>query len=88
MPERILDLFAEFRNHTNMDTKADQARRTPSGAGLLGALIYFGLDPMDAAEKKEMQEAIGNGTWQGRYTRRRFSTIARRTWRRSSGCCR
>jgi DNA polymerase-1 len=68
MPERILDLFAEFRNHTNMDTKAAQVRRTPSGAGLLGALIYFGLDPMDATEKEEMQEAIGNGAWQGRYT--------------------
>ena len=23
---------------------------------------------MDATEKKEMQEAIGNGTWRGRYT--------------------
>ena len=68
MPERVLDLFAEFRNHTNMDTKADQVRRTPSGAGLLGAMVHFGLDPMDATEKKEMQEAIGNGTWQGRYT--------------------
>jgi DNA polymerase-1 len=68
MPERVLDLFAEFRNHTNMDTKVDQARRTPSGAGLLGALVYFGLDLMDAVEKKEMQEAIGSGSWRGRCT--------------------
>src|SRR6266446_327691 len=45
MPERVLDLFVEFRNHTNMGSKSDQERRTPSGAGLLGALIYFGLDP-------------------------------------------
>jgi DNA polymerase I len=68
MPERVLDLFAESRNHTNMGSKADQKRRTPSGAGLLGALIYFGLDPMDATEKKDLQEAIGSDTWRGRYT--------------------
>ena len=61
MPERILDLFIEFRNRTN-------GLPTPAGASLLGALIYFGLDAMGAAEKKEMQEAIGNGTWRGRFT--------------------
>jgi DNA polymerase-1 len=65
---RILDLFTEFRCLTNMATKADQERRTPSGAGLLGALLYFGFDPMDASKKKELQQAIGNGTWQGRFT--------------------
>jgi DNA polymerase I len=59
MPERILDLFTEFRDRTN---GLGQAAR------LLDALIYFGFDPMDAVEKKEMQEAIGNDTWQGRYT--------------------
>jgi DNA polymerase-1 len=36
MPERILDLFAEFRDRTN-------GLPTPAGAGLLGALTYFGL---------------------------------------------
>jgi DNA polymerase I len=41
MPERILDLFTEFRCHTNMASKVDQAQRTPLGAGLLGALSYF-----------------------------------------------
>jgi DNA polymerase I len=35
---------------------------------LLGGLTYFGLDVMDAAEKADLQEAIGNGTWRGRYT--------------------
>jgi DNA polymerase I len=30
-------------------------------------LTYFGLDAAGAAEKKEMQEAIGSGTWQGRF---------------------
>ena len=61
MPERILDLFVEFRNCTN-------GLPTPAGAGLLGALAYFGLDGMGAVEKKELQEAIGNGTWRGRFT--------------------
>jgi DNA polymerase-1 len=62
MPERILDLFVEFRARTN-------GLETPAGAGLLGALTYFGLHAMGAIEKKELQEAIGNGTWQGRYSR-------------------
>jgi DNA polymerase family A len=61
MPERILDLFVEFRHRTN-------GLPTPAGAGELGALIYFGLDHMDAVEKKTMQEAIGSGAWRGRYT--------------------
>ena len=61
MPERILDLFTEFRDRTN-------GLPTPAGSSLLGALTYFGLDAMGAAEKKEMQEAIGNGTWRGRFT--------------------
>jgi DNA polymerase I len=61
MPERILDLFCEFRDRTN-------GLPTPAGAGLLGALTYFGLDGMAAAEKKEIQETIGSGTWGGRYT--------------------
>ena len=60
MPERILDLFAEFRDRTNGLT-------TPAGAGLLGALTYFGLDAMGATEKKELQQAIGNGSWRGHY---------------------
>jgi len=61
MPERVLDLFVEFRNRTN-------GLPTPAGSSLLGTLAYFGLDGMAAAEKHEMQEAIGNGTWRGRHT--------------------
>jgi DNA polymerase I len=61
MPERIVDPFIEFRDRTN-------GLPVPAGSGLLGALTYFGLDAMGATEKKEMQEAIGNGTWEGRYT--------------------
>jgi len=61
VPERILDLFTEFRDRTN-------GLPTPAGAGLLGALTYFGLDAMAATEKRELQKAIGNGSWSGRYT--------------------
>jgi DNA polymerase I len=61
MPERILDPFIEFRNRTN-------GLRTPAGSSLLGALAYFGLDAIAAVEKHEMQDAIGNGTWRGRFT--------------------
>jgi hypothetical protein len=58
MPERILDLFCEFRDLTNGLT-------TPAGSGELGALVYFGLDHMDAVKKKHMQEMIGSGKWRG-----------------------
>jgi DNA polymerase I len=61
MPTRILDLFTEFRDRTN-------GLPVPGGASLLGALAYFGLDTIGTTEKKEMQEAIGGNTWQGRYT--------------------
>ena len=37
VPTRVLDLFTEFRNRTN-------GLSTPAGAGLLGALAYFGLE--------------------------------------------
>ena len=37
LPVRILDLFVEFRARTN-------GLGTPAGNGLVGALIYFGLD--------------------------------------------
>jgi DNA polymerase family A len=61
MPERILDLFTEFRDRTN-------GLPTLAGNGLLGALAYFNLDGIGATEKHELQQAIGNGSWRGRYT--------------------
>jgi DNA polymerase I len=61
MPTRILDLFVEFRHLTN-------GLNTPAGKSLLGALAYFGLDSVGTTEKKEMQEAIGAGAWQGRFS--------------------
>jgi DNA polymerase I len=57
MPERILDLFTEFRDRTNGLT-------TPAGAGLLGALTYFGIDGIGADEKDEMRSlALRGGPW-------------------------
>jgi DNA polymerase-1 len=54
MPERAVDLFAEFRCLTN-------GTRVPCGNGLLGALAYFGEDAMSAAEKKSMRDLILRG---------------------------
>ena len=54
VPERVLDLFTEFRNHTN-------GIRTENGSGLLGALAYHGLDGIGAVEKDEMRALILRG---------------------------
>ena len=54
VPERVLDLFTEFRNHTN-------GIPTVNGAGLLGALAYHGLDGIGAIEKDEMRDLILRG---------------------------
>src|SRR5215510_2467513 len=51
MPDRTLDLFTEFRAHTN-------GLDMPAGAGLLGALTYFGLDAMGATEKEGMRALV------------------------------
>jgi len=65
MPQRILDLFVEFRCHTN-------GLPLPSGSGLLGALVYFGLDSMAATEKSGMRELAIRG---GPYTPREKSAL-------------
>jgi hypothetical protein len=54
IPERILDLFTEFKNARNGLT-------TPSGFGLLGALIYYSLDTIGTGEKEEMRSLIMRG---------------------------
>lgn len=54
MPVRILDLFAEFRCISN-------GLGTPCGAGLLGALAYFGIDGIDSAEKEGMRQLAMRG---------------------------
>ena len=59
MPERVLDLFTEFRAHTN---------GTPPGYGasLLGALAFFGLDGIGAVEKNAMRAlALRGGPYSG-----------------------
>jgi hypothetical protein len=58
LPARILDLFAEFRCRT-------AGLPVPCGSGLLGALAYYGLDTLDAAEKDAMRQLALRG---GEYT--------------------
>jgi hypothetical protein len=54
VPERILDLFTEFRNLTN-------GLPTVAGSGLIGALSHHGLDSIGAAEKTEMRDLVLRG---------------------------
>jgi DNA polymerase I len=56
-PKNLLDLYAEFRCTTN-------GRATPCGRGLLGALAWYGLDSIAAAEKESMRQlALRGGPW-------------------------
>ena len=56
-PSNILDLFVEFRDRTNGLT-------TPAGAGLIGALTYFGLDNVGATDKDDMRVLVlAGGPW-------------------------
>lgn len=48
LPVFVLDLYSEFRNLTN-------GYELPSGRGLIGALVYFGLSAIDVSEKEEMR---------------------------------
>jgi hypothetical protein len=54
LPVNVLDLFTEFRNATN-------GLALPCGAGLLGALAWYGLDGIDAAEKDSMRLLVQRG---------------------------
>jgi hypothetical protein len=54
LPVRILDLCVEFKRHTcGIDV--------PCGRGLLGALAYYGIDAIAAAEKESMRELALRG---------------------------
>jgi DNA polymerase I len=53
-PANVIDLFAEFRDLTN-------GLQTPAGAGLVGALIYFGLDSIGSQEKDELRALVLRG---------------------------
>src|SRR5215510_10106584 len=54
MPANLLDLYVEFRNLSN-------GRPTPCGDGLLGALAWFGLPAIEAAQKESMQALANRG---------------------------
>ena len=54
LPAKILDLSPAFRNITN-------GRTVPQGKGLVGALIYYGLDTIGAKKKDAMRERIMQG---------------------------
>jgi hypothetical protein len=54
LPTYVLDLYVEFRNLTN-------GLELPSGRSLLGALVYHGLDGMDAVEKDYMRQLAMRG---------------------------
>jgi hypothetical protein len=55
--ELLWRIFCEFRARTN-------GLDTPAGNSLLGALTYFGLDGMGAAEKDSMRDLVlGGGPW-------------------------
>jgi DNA polymerase I len=57
VPTNILDLFVEFRNWTN-------GTEPLWGAGLLGALTWFGLDSMEVGDKEAMRQlAMRGGTY-------------------------
>jgi DNA polymerase family A len=56
-PANILDLYSEFRDRTN-------GIKLEAGSGLIGALVYFGLDSIGATEKDEMVLlALRGGPW-------------------------
>jgi hypothetical protein len=60
LPSRCLDLYAEFRNATS-------GLPVPSGSGLLGALLYHGLEAMGGAEKEAYRDlAIRGGPFTDR----------------------
>ena len=60
MPQRILDLYAEFQNHTNGHYGV------PDKPSLLIALQYFGLSGIEAVEKTNMRYiAIRGGPFTG-----------------------
>jgi DNA polymerase I len=57
LPANVLDLYVEFRNRSN-------GLETPCGRSLIGALVWYGLDAIDAAEKDAMRAlALRGGPW-------------------------
>ena len=57
-PARVLDLYVEFRNSTNL---LQQKGAKPVESGLLGALSAHSLDTIGAIEKEEMRALVLRG---------------------------
>jgi hypothetical protein len=56
-PVYVLDLFTEFRSRTN-------GLSLPNGAGLIGALTFFGIDGISITEKHDLRARIlSGGPW-------------------------
>jgi hypothetical protein len=54
LPVNVLDLYVEFRALNN-------GRPVPCGWGLIGALVYYGLDTLAGSEKETMRQLIMSG---------------------------
>lgn len=60
LPERIIDLYAEYRLHMNGQFLKGNSN------GLIGACAKFGIKAMDASEKTAMRDLIlRGGPWSG-----------------------
>ena len=59
LPNYVIDLHAEFRNE--ISGRTPPIGRDSVDARLIGAMDYYGLDRISAAEKKELQERISRG---------------------------
>ena len=58
LPLNLLDLYVEFRSRTN-------GQPTPYGAGLVGALTFYGFPTMESAQKDEMRLLVlSGGPWE------------------------
>ncbi|EMI19531.1 DNA polymerase I [Rhodopirellula maiorica SM1] len=65
LPERVLDLWCEFRNLLN-------GTHPTAGFSLLGCLAYFGMDSINTTEKQAMRELAMSG---GPYTEQQMESL-------------
>jgi DNA polymerase I len=68
LPERMMDLFVEFRRATNRmnrrktyDGRKVDNNELPHGRGLLGALLYYGLSTVGVTEKLSQEKEERRG---------------------------
>ena len=60
LPERVIDLFAEFRNLTN-DLPHKNLWKSKNFPSQIGAMRWYGLPTMDNEHKQDMRELIMSG---------------------------